>query len=623
MQIDRINRNNINNRPCKLHLLEEIKENIIKQDIADVPSAPITIHLKDFVTNLENESDPNKIIHNGYIFRTSDDRLIVPEDVYDALSETDCTDAFEFAKSVCGEDADESKLNFYTSWFMMVQNEGGIQYCINAEDFGNSMDNIKQLIQSGRINIEEVEVLANGEVKTKAIENSQKSSNDTYIKNYILRSTDSDQLILPDEIYNIYQNSIGKNTYEYAMFMLGINTDTFNDSVNKIISSIMNQNYSIISFLPTCMEELLDSMSKIYDELGKILNLNLSVTKNDPQSYYDNTERYLPEEDDPNYSIISSLVDELKEHQTAFTNYLYRYFGSTIYAYATGNDPNDFDIESFQFYLLLGKLIEQEGGIENCIKVSDYGTISIEELVKAGKISLSNISINKNDNIEENVVENNKDLQEIQKEWAEIDEEINNILSNLTISSEKDYNTLMAKLTALEERAYNIYNNALNSLNFNIIVKDDLKEASDKYNEIAIKLCLAEGKIELLHDNITNTSQNNNKNYYPHLSNTYETVTSVIKNMSINSKSEYDNYKQLLDNYRNEAYNQYTKTIELAKELNLTTGELLQEAKDAYNKALKQIEIAERKLEILYQNYPKQNINIFKGPFSPDSNHIL
>ena len=112
-------------------------------------------------------SNNSNIIFEGHIFRDAASRLIIPDDIYDALSKSKCTTSYEFAMQINMKDPNNTNdYNYYASWFILVKNDGGLNKCIKASKIkgAKNSDEINKMIEAGKILISQVSINSAEEV---------------------------------------------------------------------------------------------------------------------------------------------------------------------------------------------------------------------------------------------------------------------------------------------------------------------------------------------------------------------------------------------------------------------------------------------------------------------------
>lgn len=219
-------------------------------------------------------------------------------------------------------------------------------------------------------------------------------------KNYVFRTGDNDRLIVPSEVYNGYEEYGGDDPYAFAMFMLGISSEALAEA-EEIYASTRAANGSS------------DSLSTIRQNMNEKLEAIAKARNFDPDSVKkhvlggggeggESVESLLPDENDSNYDNVKKLIDDYKELEDEYRYKLYQKNGAqSIFCEATKQDKEDFDQKLFDYYLKWGMLIEQEVGIDACIREDDYSagfgndTELLNQMLQSGKIMVDVVSIDR------------------------------------------------------------------------------------------------------------------------------------------------------------------------------------------------------------------------------------
>ena len=221
------------------------------------------------------------------------------------------------------------------------------------------------------------------------------SINNGLFKNYVFRTGDDDRLIVPSDVYNGYKQYGGDDPYAFAMYMLGVQGDDLSDAESKYLENRTNSGVS---------DNLADLKETMDDKVRTIAN-KVGFDPDDTLRDVNNGESVvglLPNEDDSNYSSVKKLVDEYETLEEEYRYKLYQKGGAAnIYSLATGEDPENFDQDKFNYYLRWGKMIEQEVGIEYCISETDYSpnfgndADTLNQMLQSGRITVDVVSIDK------------------------------------------------------------------------------------------------------------------------------------------------------------------------------------------------------------------------------------
>ena len=226
------------------------------------------------------------------------------------------------------------------------------------------------------------------------------SINNGMNKNYVFRTGDSDQLIVPNEVYEGYKNFEGDNPYEFAMYMLGISQEDLEVAEEEYIKTRLSssgENDPLVT-LKASMDEIIDKIADLIENpVGDYENAGDSLRDNvDAESL-----RGLAG-DSKNPDEVMKLADEYEKLNKEFKYKLYTRGGAeNIYGNANKGDKSDFDQDTFNYYLRWGMLINQEVGLEYCIPESDYtakfgnDAESLNHMLMTGRITVDVVSIGK------------------------------------------------------------------------------------------------------------------------------------------------------------------------------------------------------------------------------------
>ena len=223
------------------------------------------------------------------------------------------------------------------------------------------------------------------------------SINNGMNKFYVFRTGDTDQLIVPDEVYEGYQKFDGDDPYAFAMYMMGIDTDTLKTAETSYMKEVYKNNDDV-------QESLREIARKIAAEYGKNKEeqdeFAIEVVDGDGTQIDD----LLPvDRENPHYQPIKKLVDEYHQLENQYRTKLYLSGGGAdnIYKRAIGDEDAEFDNGEFQYYLRWGMLIDQEVGIDNCVEESEYGEgfgddrEMLNGMLQSGRMIVDTVEIDK------------------------------------------------------------------------------------------------------------------------------------------------------------------------------------------------------------------------------------
>ena len=228
------------------------------------------------------------------------------------------------------------------------------------------------------------------------------SINNGLNKNYIFRTGDDDRLIVPTDVYEGYKQFGGGDPYAFAMHMLGIDSDTLAYAEEKYVQNRESSGYT------GDLQNLKERMTEKAKEVATAAGFGDTVEEATDDILESSIIRgFVPhDKNDPSYKKLSELADEYESLEKEFRYKLYQKGGAEqIYQNATGDDAENFDQASFNYYLRWGMLINQEVGIEYCVPDSSYsaefGNDSdiLNQMLQSGRITVDVVSIDKKGNI--------------------------------------------------------------------------------------------------------------------------------------------------------------------------------------------------------------------------------
>ncbi len=184
--------------------------------------------------SIDKNSNIN-MIFEGHIFRDSSSRLIVPDDIYDALLKLKCNTSYEFAMQVTKLHLDNAgDYNYYASWFILVKHDGGLKKCIKASKVkgANDSDSINKMIEEHKIVLYQVQI------------NSAEEVFESKLKNPVPEGEDN------KEEYNSYSEkeikSIEKELGE-ILSCIDIKTEGDYNDLKYKLSELKDRNYYVYS----------------------------------------------------------------------------------------------------------------------------------------------------------------------------------------------------------------------------------------------------------------------------------------------------------------------------------------------------------------------------------------
>ena len=150
------------------------------------------------------------------------------------------------------EDFDQSRFNYYLRWGKMIEQEVGIEHCISdtfySEGFGNDSEALNQMLQSGRITVDVVNVDKKGVLTT----DTTSVGADSSLAYTNTSSIDKSALAKAEAEYEHAMKKIDKKDKQYDMELNKLETErtaltTEYDSVKKVIDDNIKRTFGIFS----------------------------------------------------------------------------------------------------------------------------------------------------------------------------------------------------------------------------------------------------------------------------------------------------------------------------------------------------------------------------------------
>ena len=150
------------------------------------------------------------------------------------------------------EDFDQARFNYYMRWGKLIEEEVGIEHCISekfySEEFGNDSEALNQMLQSGRITVDVVNIDKKGSLSSDTTSVAADSS-----LAYTNTSTiDKKALAVAEAEYEHAMKKIDKKDKQYDMELNKLETErsaltTEYDSVKKVIDDNIKRTFGIFS----------------------------------------------------------------------------------------------------------------------------------------------------------------------------------------------------------------------------------------------------------------------------------------------------------------------------------------------------------------------------------------
>ena len=188
-------------------------------------------------------------------------------------------------------------------------------------------------------------------------------------KYYVFRTSDTDQLIVPDEVYEGYKKFEGDDPYTFAMYMMGVDLDKLEQAESDYVTNTLKTDDDQKGVLREIVKKIgtkLVTAGKTEEDISELVK----------QVVDDGMGYTFLEESVKGTSCYTEVVGYLQEYKSAelkYKNDLYLHGGAqNIYNTAT-NTTGEYNSSEFQYYLRWGMMIQQEVGLENCVQESEYG----------------------------------------------------------------------------------------------------------------------------------------------------------------------------------------------------------------------------------------------------------
>ena len=223
-------------------------------------------------------------------------------------------------------------------------------------------------------------------------------------KNYIFRDK-YNRIIVDDETYKLFEvflrESDDNDPYKFALWAMTGSLETSKEDCEKY-DEIKGK---IEDCLPEPLNEIQESILKCEEEIAKLFD----------KDFYN----YVHTQDildaiNGNSDIITdkAQLDELKKQYESLNNlneqYLHRFyttFAGDIYQELTGMDKEKLDMNRFDYYVRMFKLIQQEGGLGACVPISEFDGLDgignaandsefLNNKIKSGEFTVDQVSTN-------------------------------------------------------------------------------------------------------------------------------------------------------------------------------------------------------------------------------------
>ena len=205
----------------------------------------------------------------------------------------------------------------------------------------------------------------------------------------------SDCLILPDEIYEGFQNYKGSDPYEFALFMLGVDVDDVRSAENELVEKDGSDN----------LKQLREAYRGKIGEIAKAAGYSDDDIERTVETIVEGGSiEGIPGEEHCDEEPFKKLISEFKDIEKEYRYKLYNKNNGvdTIYQKATNSNDN-VDYAKYNYYLRWGMLIKQddifadEFGLQGAVKQSDYGqefgndSNTLQEMLQTGRIIIETV----------------------------------------------------------------------------------------------------------------------------------------------------------------------------------------------------------------------------------------
>lgn len=150
------------------------------------------------------------------------------------------------------ENFDQNKFNYYLRWGKMIEQEVGLRYCVSetdySPDFGNDAETFNQMIQSGRITVDVVNI----DKKGKLTDDATSVASDSNFAYTPTSTIDKQALAKAEAEYEHNMKKIDRKDKQYDMDLNKLETErtaltTEYDSVKKVIQDNIERTFGIFS----------------------------------------------------------------------------------------------------------------------------------------------------------------------------------------------------------------------------------------------------------------------------------------------------------------------------------------------------------------------------------------
>lgn len=217
-------------------------------------------------------------------------------------------------------------------------------------------------------------------------------------KNKYAIKTDRGELVVPNDIYEAYQDfkaeGLGNDPYKFALYTLdpnGLRDYLGNENEDAVLEELKTGEDATSSNVV--------SMCNLKDSMQKVLTDNGYSSYEELCKAYEETPK-----DYTTYEAIANAKTKYDQLQNNFRHILYENYSEQVFNQAAGYNDDDtgteYNQENFTYYVNMYKQIQAAGG--NCVSIDDYNGPEgdaannsdwLKNMVSAGKFTIENVNV--------------------------------------------------------------------------------------------------------------------------------------------------------------------------------------------------------------------------------------